>query len=300
MTISTLRVPDYTKTDQPQLYDSSNVAASAYTPPSYGASPIEQIGAAAAKAAPATDTTPVNGWQQLGTTTATIGSAVISRDGQTNANYASQKYQSDYTDSRKNQAAQFGPLSGATPQYEAPPSKTEQLSSSTWLGGSTVGKTAGAGAEQVLLNPAGALGDEGGYVGETAIQGAMQGYASDGSWESAVVGGVIGAIEAIFGWSNAEDEDKATQAKAKKEYERELMQWTIARNQQLAQSGIRRNQEIIRQQKTSRQEAKTLQLEGQKAKGQSIEDRRAAIWNALSSASGMQSNRQRQLASTPY
>jgi hypothetical protein len=329
MAISTLQVPDYSKRGV-QLLD-SNAGGVGVQAPKWDANapldtnslysqygdPAQQLQVAEAhsplaigqgsntvpNASSNVSAAPVSGWENLGSTAATIGSAVLSNLSQTRSGYAAQRFQTDVETAAREQAAQFGPTTGMTPQFVAPPSKRDELSSSTWLGGKT-GERTGAGEVTALLwNPAGEIGNAeqrkaGAYIGEKAMQGALE--SSGGGPIGTILGGVLGALQGVFGWSSAESEDKASQAKAHREYEQELMQWTMARNQQLAEASIRRNQEILAQRKQSKKEEKTLQLETQATTKQSVEQRRQKMWNALMSASSMQSNRQQQLAAAPY
>jgi len=109
------------------------------------------------------------------------------------------------------------------------PSSTDALLEGSWMAQASDDSVAG----QILLNPAAAAGDQANYIGASAGEGAIEGYAASGSWIGAVAGAVIGLLEGIFNWNDAEDEDKSKAKKARLAYEKKLTEWHFKRDKRL-------------------------------------------------------------------
>lgn len=192
---------------------------------------IEQYGIPQGDTTATTQSDRSNLMEGLGTI-ANVGTSVAQQQAQANANMAASEYANDLNYWKDQGKYWFDPNAELMPDLEAyvgqMPSATDALKDSTLLGGVSEDST----TAQILLNPAGVLGEQGTYVGEKAIDRAIEGFAVGGGW-GAVAGAAVGVIEGLFNWSDAQEADKKAKARALAEYDRKVQEWVARRNKQI-------------------------------------------------------------------
>lgn len=129
-------------------------------------------------------------------------------------------------------------------------------------------------------------------IGLIAASGAATGASVGGPWGALIGGGaglLVGAVEELFSWRSAKEEDRKNEARIKSEYEKKLKEWTIRKNRRLRDM---RSQQYERR-KAERQNKKMDKANDTAIKAQALADRRQQIANALMSAGSVSSAHQK-------
>lgn len=122
--------------------------------------------------------------------------------------------------------------------------------------------------------------------GERALEGLAV-----GGWVGAIVGGVAGIVEGVFGWKDAEQQDKENKKRALSEYEKKLKEWQALRAKRIADY----NSQLAAQQFQNRMAAsEKRKLEEKEEKTDAAQRRKqmaAAIMNAGSASAASRASR---------
>lgn len=217
-----------------------------------------------------------------------------------NKGMSAQKYASELEEWKAQGKYWFDPNADLMPDLQSymsdQPSATKALTESTMFGGSTSDSAA------AVFNPAGlasgVFGEDADmvtYAEEKGVEGAIAGFATAGPW-GALAGAAIGVIEGLFSWSAAEDEDKAVKAKALKEYNKKMQEWTYNRNKRLATQKEQYASAVKGARVAKREKDKAEKETKETKKANAASERRQAMISALSSAGNLSdANRQKRI-----
>lgn len=221
-------------------------------------------------------------WKSLAQDVSGIGKGVVSSLAQQYADRAEQEYNKNMADWEAQGKYWFDPNRDLKPDIEAylneMPTQTEMLSKGNKADSPVV---AAIDPASYIAQQAG--GNKAGYIARQGAKGALKYMGSGGSygWIGAIVGGAVGIVEGVLGWSNAESADKEMRKRTLTEYERKLKEWTMKRNTRIA------NQMIQVAQNKGVKDALRAGIEKEKKakkklnRNQSIAAKRTAVAQAL-------------------